>query len=60
MVLKTIWHRFQNLFSRTFLVFVMSCIFLIMGKISDDTWLYVAIVFIGLEKIKDSVIGLKK
>ena len=56
---RNLWHRLHNLLARTFLVFVIATILLLMHAITEQTWLYIALAFIFLEKTKD-VIGLIK
>jgi len=45
-----IMHKLQ---SRKFWIFIIATVLLIFGKISDSTWLYIALAFIGVEGFID-------
>jgi len=43
----------NKLQSRKFWIFIIATVLLIFGKISDSTWLYIALAFIGVEGFID-------
>jgi len=45
--------------SRKLLVFILSTMFFSLGMIAPDQWLYVAISYIGLQTVTDTVVRLK-
>ena len=57
---RNLWHRLHNLLARTFLVFVIATVLLLIHAISEQTWLYISLTFIFMEKVKDTFISIKR
>jgi len=55
---RSILHRIQSTLARTFLVFATATALLLAHRISEQTWLYIALAFVAGEKAKDAIVAL--